>query len=148
MFLKQRMYHFFLSTSSTSDRHSMFINNLIRCFSFEERFFVVWWQNIRWRRETGGGIRINSFKWFRYGGYILKRSEIDVCMKPFQIDGRNNLAQSPHAGKNIYDNQKVSTLQYSFWSQEEIHFCRIFRNGFMLEDDLKDFLMVATEITF
>ena len=143
------MYHFFLSTSSTSDRHSMFINNLIRCFSSEERFFVVWWQNIRWRRrETGGGIRINSFKWFRYGGYILKRSEIDVCMKPFQIDGRNNLAQSPHAGKNIYDNQKVSTLQYSFWSQEEIHFCRIFRNGFMLEDDLKDFLMVATEITF
>ena len=43
-----------------------------------------------------------------------------VCMKkPFQIHGRNNLAKSPHAGKNIYNNQKrflsLSAI-YSFQS--------------------------------
>ena len=43
-----------------------------------------------------------------------------VCMKkPFQIHGRNNLAQSPHAGKNIYNNQKrflSPSAIYSFQS--------------------------------
>ena len=46
----------------------------------------------------------------------------DMCTKPFQIHGRNNLAQSPHAGKNVYDNQKKfhCDIQLNCWMK--IHF--------------------------
>lgn len=67
------------------------------------------------------GFKLIHLKWFRYGGGGLER-EWNVCMKPFQIHSRNNLAQSPHAGKNIYDNQKVFPLQYSIKSRMKIRF--------------------------
>ena len=100
--------------STSFDRHSTFINNLIRfrmckmCFEFFGGKVCV--------SRNGNAIYIYKSMMARFelihlnGLFDMERKRQswnrDVCTKPFQIHGRNNLAQSPHAGKNVYDNQK------------------------------------------